>query len=140
MDWLIISQWENFYLRSFILEVLNLFRRKHGFLRSPSLKKDFKIPTPLVSRLSMMILNQYLNRGVKRLLWILSLAITIVAVGIWIAIIIDEWNGFVARGGVPGALFVGVLCLITPSALVWGGAALVFWIREGFSQPSNKKK
>ncbi|HCU23866.1 MAG TPA: hypothetical protein DF383_02520 [Deltaproteobacteria bacterium] len=84
--------------------------------------------------------NLNLNQGVKRLLWVLSIAITIVALVVWITILLDEWSGFVARGGVPGALFVGVLCLIVPSALVWGAAALVLWIRAGFSMSSREKK
>lgn len=74
------------------------------------------------------------NTGVKRLLWVVTAVLTVVSVAIWVAVMLDEWSGFVARGGVPGALFAGVLCLVGPAVLVWGGAAVARWIRAGFAE------
>jgi hypothetical protein len=51
---------------------------------------------------------------------VISAALTIAAVAIWVEIMLDEWSGFVARGGLPGAVFAGGLCPFAPTALVWG--------------------
>ena len=77
-----------------------------------------------------------LNDGVKRLLWVVSVVLTVVAMGTWGAIMLDEWQGFVARGGTAGALLAGAICLVAPTGVVWGVAAVVLWIRAGFSTPN----
>ena len=49
---------------------------------------------------------------------------------------LDEWQGFVARGGTAGAMLAGAICLVAPSGVVWGVAAVVLWIPRRISTPN----